>query len=96
MSTHRIQQGVIQVTFENGGKPFFRITRTYLTTLAKYWRQQNGFKYLKIYDIVDYSRGKRHVLGAQTGYITKNGMKYDSNGISESFASLDFKERHGL
>ena len=44
MSTHRIKQGVIQVTFENGGKPFFRISRTYLTTLAKYWRQQNGFK----------------------------------------------------
>jgi hypothetical protein len=96
MSTHRIQQGVIQVTFQNGGKPFFRVSRTYLSTLAKYWRNQNGFKYLKIYDIVDYSKGKRHVLGGQTGYITKNGMKYDSNGINETYNSVNFKSRHGL
>jgi hypothetical protein len=96
MSINRIRQGVIHVTFEDGRKPFLRVSRSYISTLANYWRSQTGFKYLKIYDIIDYKRGKQHKLSKQTGFITLKGSKYDSNGINESFASEEYKIRKRL
>lgn len=77
MSTTRIKQGVAKVvytdrTFRNGKNYIWiRISRAHLSSLAKYWRSMHGFHYMKIYH---FDR-KYRIVGAQIGYITKNGMQ---------------------
>lgn len=97
----RIIQAVGMV-FNDGQKPYaIRISRAYLESLANYWRNQSGFKYMKIYEIVNYrpkrkTGGQLHERGKQIGYITHKGMKLDYMGLEDSQKAKDYKQRHGL
>lgn len=90
----RIKQAVAYVYLEGRNAYPIRISRAYLESLAYYWRKRSDFKYLKIWDIVNYKKGGQHTLTPfQTGYITRNGMKYDTNGLEETQASKDFRAK---
>ena len=75
----RIKQAVAKVVYKdrvfNNGKNYIwiRISRAYLSSIAKYWRSKHGFHYMKIYS---FDR-KNRIVGNQIGYVTLNGMQLD-------------------
>jgi hypothetical protein len=78
MSNARIKQGVAKVVFKDrifaNGKNYFwiRLTRAWLERIARYWRSQQGFYYLKVYS---FNRRTREV-GSQIAYITLDKISY--------------------
>lgn len=94
MADNRIKQGFIKVVFKEKNYAWFRISRTYIGTLARHWRKNPDFHYLKIYTIDNYKKGNDHKCGIQIGYITRKTEVLDKNGINDSYEAQQYKNRN--
>lgn len=79
--TTRIKQAIAKVTLLTGKYFWIRISRQNIDNLIRYWRNYPNFKYLKVYEIVNYSSmttkmGRTHEIGRQLGFITLNGFRF--------------------
>ncbi len=72
-----VKNALIKVTFEhiltNGTNScWFKVKSTYFSYMIKYWRNQRGFRYLKIYPKLDNGSA-----GNQIGFITQGTFQYN-------------------
>jgi len=76
MSNNRISQAVAKVVLENKKYFWIRVSRQTHGNLIFYWRKYPQFKYIKFYEIINYKKGGKHLIGKQLGYITPNGFNF--------------------
>lgn len=74
--TTRIKQAVAKVMRLNGTYFWVRISRQSINNLIRYWRNYPNFKYIKFFEIINYTKGGSHKIGSQLGYITINGFNF--------------------
>lgn len=77
----RIKQAVAKVVLQSSKYFWIRISRQSQNNLIRYWRAYKDFRYMKIYEIVNYSKnttklGRTHKIGRQLGFITQNGYRF--------------------
>lgn len=77
MAEIRIKQAVAKVVNWDTSYYWIRISRRSLSSLASYYRNKSEFRYLKIYDIINYRKGGKHQISRQTGFVTIHGQKYE-------------------
>ena len=93
----RIKQAVAKVNLLDGRYFWIRLSRCYMDSLITYWRNYNGFHYLKIYEIVNYRRTKKgsipnHQIGNKIGFITLKSSDFSLSGLYEKPISKDYQQ----
>lgn len=78
MNDYRIKEGLAKVVFKGrinrNGKDYIwiRLSRAWVERLARYWRNQSDFYYMKVYDF----NRKTRVVGRQLVAIGLTYIKY--------------------
>lgn len=79
--TSRIKQAVAKIVLNSGRYFWVRISRQSQSNIIYYWRNYPDFRYLKVYEIENYSsrttkEGKSHKIGRQLGFVTLHGFRF--------------------
>lgn len=86
----KIDQAVMFVHLTTGNVRRLRVTRQKFPTLVRNVRKMKHFKYCKIFEILDYTKGGKHKLGNKIAFVTVSSDGFNLSGLNETPASQKY------